>query len=277
MGLSLDQQVATEEEFGRDGRWSELIERLLNDAEGTPDEAERFALLRWAARVFEVRLQDVESAAAVLALVPEPEPGATAVALEQLPEDPASSMVTPPPRVVPPGSFPSLAQATGPSLAEEAGPRSLDDLVAARRWREAVEHLCSCAQSADGADRSAYLFAAAKIHEHELSDQEGAAALLIRALDESPASTRYIEALFKLRARSKQWTAAERDLIRIIARTETRPGSEAMRAALWRKLGDLYRLALHDPSQAAEAYHRALGLDPRDERTRRLLLELDPG
>lgn len=272
MGLSLDHQSAIEEDFGRDGRWTELIDRLLTDAEGAPGESERFELLRWAARVFEVRLGDVESAAAVLALVPEPEPpGAATQALEQLPEeDPAASIVTPPPRVVLPDS--PQEPAPGPP-GDTAG--ALDALVAGKRWRDAIDHLCGCAARAAGEEGAAYLFAAAKIQEHELDDRDGAAVLLDRALDQAPESTRYIEALFKLRARGKQWTAAERDLIRIIGRTEMRSGSEPIRAALWRKLGDLYRLALHDAGGAAEAYHRALALEPGDDRTRRLLAQLD--
>jgi tetratricopeptide (TPR) repeat protein len=218
--------------------------------------------------VFQDRLGDAGRAAAILELVPPDE-------ADDGPPTPAPSSAPP----APPAPAAEPPPSAGPARSAENAPASLpapalDDLIAAGRWNEAVATLLATASEEEGKARASYLFAAAKILQHELADGDGASALLNQALDLDPANTKLIEALYRLRANRKEWPAAEADLVRMIGRLQARAGSERMQAALWRRLGDLYRVALRDHAGASEAYGRALDLDPTDQRCRHLLEQL---
>lgn len=163
-----------------------------------------------------------------------------------------------------------LSDAEAATLLEQ-----VDEHVAARRLPEATDLLHLLAARAQGHERSRYLVTIGKILQSRLGDDAGAVAAFNQALDAEPDDLQTFERLFKVLAGRKAWSEAETNLMRMIGRLS--PDNASHRgalAALWRKLGDVYRVGLHDDDAAADAYRRSVRLVPEDDRARRLLDEM---
>jgi tetratricopeptide (TPR) repeat protein len=183
---------------------------------------------------------------------------------QQLDGDDTAAMLTPPPQPVsPPVARPSAAprvDPTAPALGE------LDRAVAGERWTEAVDILQRLAAGEAGELRSKYLATAGQIHHHKLGNDIAALELFNRALDAQPYDLKTFERLYRILARRRAWPEAESNLLRMIARVKNtdQPDKGTTLLALWRRLGDVYRLGLRDLAAAANAYHVCARLAPQD-------------
>lgn len=88
-------------------------------------------------------------------------------------------------------------------------------------------------------------------------------------LSEEPGAQPALRALVELYVRKGDFASAARTLRRLITAT----AGPAQRAALLFRLGEMYRIHLRDPEQAADAYLKGIDLDPTHVPTLRRLLD----
>jgi tetratricopeptide (TPR) repeat protein len=166
----------------------------------------------------------------------------------------------------------------GPEAPEaiEALHRRLDSLVDASRWTEAVDVLKALADGSDAVMSAKYLTTAAKIVHHKLSSDDEAIELFNRALDAHPDDLSAFERLYQLLAGRRAWRDVESNLLRMIARIKADDALEKAPTleALWRRLGDVYRVGLEDPVSAANAYQMCARLAPQDPRYPTMIAQL---
>jgi hypothetical protein len=215
--------------------------------------------------------------------------GAEGHLLEAVRIDPTSRAAREALRALNPELAPS-APATPPAEAEEAAlaaPRvrytdpnlgslheRLDGLVEAQRWGEAVDVLKALAAGEGGEMRAKYLATAGKILHHKLGQDDAAVDLLNRALDAHANDLKSFERLYQILAGRRDWPGVEKNLRRMIQRfveTETAPPTLE---ALWRRLGDVYRVGMKDLASAAQAYEMCARLAPHDPRYPQLLAQI---
>jgi len=169
-------------------------------------------------------------------------------------------------------------EVTPPPVAE--GPErllaTLDQHVAAARWQAAVDVLGALASGESGELRSRYLATAGRILHHKLGRDDDAIVLLNQAMDADPFNLSAFERIYRILAARRDWQNAESNLLRMIARVEPSNHSQRPRAleALWRRLGDVYRLGLKDLPAAVTAYTTCARLAPNDPRYPQLLSEI---
>lgn len=162
--------------------------------------------------------------------------------------------------------------------AEHAGLHErLDELVADQKWREAIDILKVLAAGEGGELRAKYLATAGRISHHKLHDHQGAVDFLNRALDADSTDLQVFERLYQILAERSAWPEAESNLLRMIARVKTSDSSppSATLEALWRRLGEVYRLGLGDLAAAANAYQMCQRLAPNDPRYGKILAQLE--
>jgi tetratricopeptide (TPR) repeat protein len=150
----------------------------------------------------------------------------------------------------------------------------LDGLVESGRWDEAVSVLQALAAGEGGELRAKYLATAGKILHHKLGQDEGAVDLLNRALDANPADLKTFERLYQILANRRDWPAVEANILRMIDRFRQADASADTLEALWRRLGDVYRVGLRDLPAAARAYEMCARLAPHDPRYPQMLAQL---
>lgn len=283
-------QTAFAEDFA-DPRAASALERLaaamgtgdslVNEAQvllmAAEQPTQRAALLTWIAR-WQLRfLNDEEAAEDALVEALRAEPGhlGATQALRDLNRARGEiAEVTPPPETPGIHEVPSTAGARGD--ASDALIRRLDEQVARGQWRDAVGTLQALAAGEAGAVRSKYLATAGHILASKLQNHDGAVDLLNRALDADPYNLKAFERLYRMLAGRRVWPEAESNLLRMIARIKTRDDQRKTPTlvALWRRLGDVYRLGLGDLDAAANAYTVCSRMAPGDPRFPKLLDQL---
>jgi tetratricopeptide (TPR) repeat protein len=215
----------------------------------------------------------------------EPTPGQRpATAARHAPARPAASN----PARAPAGGAPATPRSAGaPAMVTQTLPgpgadgteamhRRLDALVEASRWPEAVEVLEALATVEDAPMRARYLITAAKIVHHKVGNDAAAVALFNRALDAHPEDLAAFDRLYQILAGQRAWRDVEANLLRMIARIKADNALEkaATLEALWRRLGDVYRVSLEDPASAASAYEMCARLAPQDPRYPTMIAQL---
>jgi tetratricopeptide (TPR) repeat protein len=167
----------------------------------------------------------------------------------------------------------------------DSGPPSslqgrLDGVVAAGRWADAVPLLLELASAADPSLRAKYLAAAGKVLHYKLGRDEEAVQMFDQALEACPAADlKVFERLYRILVRHQAWRQAETRLGRMIGRIEVAHGGNKEQAleALWRRLGDVYRLGLKDLPAAARAYQVCARLAPGNRWYPQILSEMASG
>jgi tetratricopeptide (TPR) repeat protein len=203
-------------------------------------------------------------------------------ALEPLGGPTAGQRARPAPRARPPQpDGRPRAQPAGTSEIEQlAQPadleRRLEALVAAGRWSEAVEALKTLASSADRPMRGKYLATAGKILHHKMGQDQAAVQLFEQSLDAHPAELRVFERLYQILAGRTAWRQAETCVGRMIQRVEAAHIENKVQTleALWRRLGDVYRLGLQDLGAAAKAYQMCARLAPHSQWYPKMLADI---
>jgi tetratricopeptide (TPR) repeat protein len=150
----------------------------------------------------------------------------------------------------------------------------LDGLVEAGRWGEAVTVLQALAAGESGELRGKYLATAGKILHHKLGQDDAAVDLLNRALDDNPNDLKAFDRLYQIQAGRRDWAGVELNLRRMIERFAKAEASPATLEALWRRLGDVYRVGLKDLDSAARAYQVCMSLAPHDLRYPQMLAQI---
>jgi hypothetical protein len=152
----------------------------------------------------------------------------------------------------------------------------LDALVAAGRWAEAVEVLAVLARTADPPMRARYLATGGKILHHKLGQHDAAVQMFNQALDVAPTELPVFERIYQILSGRQAWPQAESNLVRMIARIQAAqlPDKGPTLEALWRRLGDVYRLGLKDLAAAANAYERCARLAPHSTFYPKVLADL---
>jgi tetratricopeptide (TPR) repeat protein len=175
----------------------------------------------------------------------------------------------------PPSAILQTMPAHGPEGAE-ALHRRLDNLVEAGRWAEAVDVLKALGAAGEPVMRAKYLTTAAKIVHHKLGGEDEAVELFNRALDAHPDDLAVFERLYQILAGRRAWRAVESNLLRMIARIKADDALEKAPTleALWRRLGDIYRVGLEDPVSATNAYQMCARLAPQDPRYPTMITQL---
>jgi tetratricopeptide (TPR) repeat protein len=158
----------------------------------------------------------------------------------------------------------------------EALHRRLDSLVEESRWAEAVDVLRVLGSNGDPEMRAKYLTTAAKIVHHKLGNEAEAVELFNRALDAHPDDLAVFERLYQILAGRRAWREVESNLLRMIARIKADDALEKAPTleALWRRLGDIYRVGLEDPVSATNAYQMCARLAPHDPRYPTIIAQL---
>jgi tetratricopeptide (TPR) repeat protein len=158
----------------------------------------------------------------------------------------------------------------------EALHRRLDSLVEESRWAEAVDVLKALGSNGDPVMRAKYLTTAAKIVHHKLGNDAEAVELFNRALDAHPDDLAVFERLYQILAGRRAWREVESNLLRMIARIKADDALEKAPTleALWRRLGDIYRVGLEDPVSATNAYQMCARLAPHDPRYPTMITQL---
>jgi tetratricopeptide (TPR) repeat protein len=158
----------------------------------------------------------------------------------------------------------------------EALHQRLDALVDAGRWTEAVDVLKALAAGTDPVMRAKYLTTAAKIVHHKVGNDDEAVDLFNRALDAHPDDLSAFERLYQILAARRAWREIESNLLRMIARIKADDALEKAPTleALWRRLGDIYRVGLEDNVSASNAYQMCVRLAPQDPRYPALIAQL---
>jgi tetratricopeptide (TPR) repeat protein len=158
----------------------------------------------------------------------------------------------------------------------EALHRRLDSLVEEARWAEAVDVLKALGSNGDPVMRAKYLTTAAKIVHHKLGNDAEAVDLFNRALDAHPDDLTVFERLYQILAGRRAWREVESNLLRMIARIKADDALEKAPTleALWRRLGDIYRVGLEDPVSATNAYQMCARLAPHDPRYPTMIAQL---
>jgi tetratricopeptide (TPR) repeat protein len=154
--------------------------------------------------------------------------------------------------------------------------RRLDTLVEEGRWAEAVDVLKVLGGNGDPVMRAKYLTTAAKIVHHKLGNEPEAVELFNRALDAHPDDLAVFERLYQILAGRRAWRDVESNLLRMIARIKADDALEKAPTleALWRRLGDIYRVGLEDPVSATNAYQMCARLAPHDPRYPTMIAQL---
>jgi tetratricopeptide (TPR) repeat protein len=181
----------------------------------------------------------------------------------------------PAPAAPPPESITQTLSGQDPQVAE-AMHRRLDALVEDQRWPEAVDVLKALAAAGEPAMRAKYLTTAAKIVQRKVGNDDEAVELFNRALDVHPDDLPVFEQLYQLLAGRRAWRELETNLLRMIARIKTDHALEKVPVleALWRRLGDIYRVGLEDPVSATNAYQMCARLAPQDPRYPSMIAQL---
>jgi tetratricopeptide (TPR) repeat protein len=220
---------------------------------------------------------------------PSPEPRSSDESWSPRPFAPAvgvqSGVVMPGPRPVTsalPTAAPTAPEAitrtlTGHGLqASDALHRRLDALVDDGRWAEAVDVLKALADGADPVMSAKYFTTAGKIIHHKIGNDVDAVDLFNRALDCHPDDLSVFERLYQILAGRRAWRDIESNLLRMIARIKADDALEKAPTleALWRRLGDVYRVGLEDPVSAANAYQMCARLAPQDPRYPTMIAQL---
>jgi tetratricopeptide (TPR) repeat protein len=160
--------------------------------------------------------------------------------------------------------------------AAEALHRRLDALVEEQRWTEAVDVLKALAAVGEPVMRAKYLTTAAKIVQRKVGNEDEALELFNRALDVYPDDLSVFEQLYQVLVGRRAWRELETNLLRMIARIKADGALENVPTleALWRRLGDIYRVGLEDPGAAANAYQMCARLAPQDPRYPTMIAQL---
>ncbi|HEU0034943.1 MAG TPA: tetratricopeptide repeat protein [Kofleriaceae bacterium] len=162
--------------------------------------------------------------------------------------------------------------------------RLLDLQSETRQWKAAVETIGRFLEhETDPVRRGVYYIASAEIRRTELKDRAGALEAYEHALDQLLSEQPLAEttrsralhafhAVHELVAPDQNWKYLEQAYRRMIKRL---PKNDPILVQLWHSLGDIYRLRLHHPQSAIEAYEVAHSLDPEKSPQRsRVLAEL---
>jgi tetratricopeptide (TPR) repeat protein len=160
--------------------------------------------------------------------------------------------------------------------AAEALHRRLDALVSDQRWTEAVDVLKALGATGEPVMRAKYLTTAAKIVQRKVGSDDEAVELFNRALDVHPDDLSVFEQLYQILAGRRAWRELETNLLRMIARIKADDALDKVPTleALWRRLGDIYRVGLEDPVSATNAYQMCARLAPQDPRYPTMIAQL---
>ncbi|MCB9593572.1 MAG: tetratricopeptide repeat protein [Sandaracinaceae bacterium] len=130
---------------------------------------------------------------------------------------------------------------------------------AQRRWRELIGVLVRRAEQAtDASDRAMALYRIGLLHFERLGNREEAIEALEAAVAETPDDPLVLDALSGLLERAERW---ER-LAEVLARLTIVSNDLQDQLVLWHRVGNILDERLTRPTQAREAYERALSCDP---------------
>lgn len=239
------------------------------------DPGQRVALLSWLGRWQARFTQDRAAAEAYLLEAVRMDPRSRAAAELQAfagAED-EEVLVTPPPQ-------PFSGRVTIPVAVTLAGDAAglheqLDTFVQAGQWDRAVEALSKLAEGESGEMRGRYLATAGKILHHKMGQDDAAVEYLNRALDNIPDDLKLFERLYQILAGRRNWEEVEANILKMIARIKHAEGdNKPALEALWRRLGDVYRVGIKDMASAANAYQMCASLAPGDPRYPKLLAQM---
>jgi tetratricopeptide (TPR) repeat protein len=281
-------QAAFNEDFGNE-RSALALERLASELGlGLSLAAETGALLRQVSPGLRRAALLVWTARWLLRFTGD-RTGAEGHLIEAMQLDPASRDAREALRALRPDLVSSAPAAPAPEPDEAAlvGPRvrytdpnlgslheRLDGLVEAQRWAEAVDVLKALAAGEGGEMRAKYLATAGKILHHKLGHDDAAVDLLNRALDAHANDLKSFERLYQILAGRRDWPGVEKNLRRMIQRFVDTETSPTTLEALWRRLGDVYRVGLKDLASAAHSYEMCARLAPHDPRYPQLLAQV---
>lgn len=131
---------------------------------------------------------------------------------------------------------------------------------AAGRWDELVAMYRTALDATDDPEaRIPELRRLARAYEVGLRDLESATEIQRELLRLAPRDLTVLRALARLLEARKRWE----DLLDVSARELDLVQNDRQRAFIWFRMGSLHESQLADPEAAAEAYRRALKLDPR--------------
>jgi tetratricopeptide (TPR) repeat protein len=258
---------------------TELAEQYSAQAAAVTDKDQRAALLAWTGRWLAKFSGNRNEAEARLLEALHIDPN-SAIAKRGLRELERDHQPTPPPTWRPHKAAGVMELPDAPRTPTTRDPadlqQRLDGLVAAGRWREAIDVLKALAAGEGGVMRAKYLGTAGKIAQNKLGQPAEAADLFNRALDAFPDDLDVFERLYQIFAEQRAWPQVEASLRRMIARVEAADIAQKYPAleALWRRLGDVYRMGLGDLENAARAYEVCARLAPHDSRYQQMLAEL---
>jgi len=276
-----------------EGRFEELIEKLVAKAEATEDAGQRLEVIREIAEVYERDIKDQGKALDYfLACLGDGSDAALVARLEKLADRT--------------GRFEDLATGCGAAVQalEQAGNaeaaadlykklglwylerldqpnyaltcfqkvleyrpadtgalEAVSDLYrGAQQWNELVQVMVRLGEVEPVPEKSRDRLAdAARIQHERLSDTDAAIKLLTSVLDEDPAHEAAGSLLGKIYEEKKEWPK----LAKLLAgRVDAMPDGDEQIAARFR-LGELYEDRLDDLKGAREQYEKVLGLDPR--------------